>query len=74
MDPDRLTVSVKTDHLKKIQQMMLEKSTAHWTILKKQILQPLPTGKNKKVTGMMTDEMGGKIVTKFATVGPKTWF
>ena len=54
--------------------MMLEKSTAHWTILKKQILQPLPTGKNKKVTGMMTDEMGGKIVTKFATVGPKTWF
>ena len=34
---------------------------------------PLPTGKSKKVIGLMKNELGGKIMTKFAAPRAKTY-
>ena len=70
MDTDSLIMHIKTeDFYKDIADDVEKRShTSNY-----EVNTPLPKGKNKKVIGLMKDELGGKITIKFVALRPKTY-
>ena len=70
MDTDSFTINIKTNDFYEGIANDIENrfDTSYY-----EVNRPLPTGKNKKVTGLMKDELGGKIITEFITLRPKTY-
>ena len=69
-DTDSFVINVKTnDFYKDIRQDVNERfDTSNYTFDR-----PLPKGKNKKVIGLMKDELGRGIITEFVALRPKTY-
>ena len=69
MDTDSFIMNIKTnDFYKDIANDVENRfDTSNY-----EVIRPLPRGKNKKVIGLMKDELGGKITTEFVTLRPKT--
>ena len=70
MDTDSFAMNIKTEDFYKDIANDVDKrfDTSNY-----EVNRPLPTGKNKKVIGLMKDELGGKIITQFVTLRPKTY-
>ena len=70
MGTDSFVMNIKTEDVYKDIANDVEKrfDTSNY-----EVDRPLPTGKNKKVIGLMKDEIGGKIITEFVTLRPKTY-
>ena len=70
MDTDSLIMNIKTkDFYKDIAQDIEERfDTSNYGVDR-----PLPKGRNKKVIGLMKDELGGGIITEFVALRPKTY-
>ena len=70
MDTDSFVMNIKTEDFYEDIANDVEKrfDTSNY-----EVNRPLPTGKNKKVIGLMKDELGGKIITEFVTLRPKTY-
>ena len=70
MDTDSFITHIKTEDFYKDIANDVEKrfNTSNY-----EVNRPLPTGKNKKVIGLMKDELGGKIMTEFVALRPKTY-
>ena len=70
MDTDSFLMNIKTNDFYKDISNDVDKrfDTSNY-----ECNRPLPTGKNKKIIGLMKDELGGKIITEFVTLTPKTY-
>ena len=70
MDTDSFIMHIKTEDFYKDIADDVEKrfDTSNY-----EVNRPLPTGKNKKMIGLMKDELGGKMMTEFAALRPKTY-
>ena len=70
MDTDSFVVNIKTkDFYKDISHDVNKRfDTSNYTFDR-----PLPTGINKKVIGLMKDELGGNIITEFVVLRPKAY-
>ena len=70
MDTDSFIVHVKTDDIYKY---IAEDVETRFETLNFEIDRPLLKGKNKKVTGLMKDELGGQIMKEFVGLRAKKY-
>ena len=70
MDTDSFITSIKTNDFYKDISIDVDE---RFDTRNYEINRPLPIGKNKKVIGLMKDELGGKIITEFVTLTSKTY-
>ena len=70
MDTDSFIMHIKTEDFYEDTTNDAEKrfDTSNY-----EVNRPLPMGKNKKGIGLMKDELGGKIMTEFVALRPKTY-
>ena len=70
MDTDSFVMNIKTEDFHKDIANDVDKrfDTSNY-----EVDRPLPTGKNKKVIGLMKDELPGRIMTEFITLRPKAY-
>ena len=70
MDTDSFIINIKTNYFSEDIANDVENrfDTSNYKVNR-----PLPMGKNKKIIGLMKDELGGKIITEFVTLRPKTY-
>ena len=70
MDTDSFIMSIKAEDFYKDIANDVEKrfDTSNY-----EVDRPLPTGKNKKVIGLMKDELGGRVIAEFVALRPKTY-
>ena len=70
MDTDSFIVYIKTDGIYKD---IAEHVETRFDTSNYELDRPLPKGKNKKVTGIMKGQFGGRIMTKIVGLRAKTY-
>ena len=70
MDTDSFVMHIKTNYFYKD---ISDDVDNRFDTSKYEVKRPLPIGKNKKVIGVMKDELGGEIITEFIALRPKTY-
>ena len=70
MDTDSFIIYIKTEDFYKY---IADDVDERFDTSGYEVDRPLPTGKNKKVIGLMKDELGGKIMTEFGALRTKTY-
>ena len=70
MDTDSFIINIRT---KDFYKDIADDVAKRFVTSNYQVNRPRPTGKNKKMTGLKKDELGGKIMTEFVALRPKTY-
>ena len=71
MDADSFIINIKTDDF---YEDIADHVTKTFDTSSYEVNRSFPKGKNKKVIGLMKDELGGKIMTEFAALRQKKLF
>ena len=70
MDTDRVIINIKSEDF---YEDIAEDVEKRFDTSNYEVNRPLSTGKNEKLIGLIEDEPGGKIMTEFVALRPKTY-